>query len=180
MNAEPAKYAKPQCERRFVLSEVPEGATDPREVLDLYLVGTRLRVRSVRTGDDVTYKLGQKIRPTPDDPGLVMHTTMYLTHEEYDGFAALPHNQLRKTRRAIAVAGRTMSVDTFHDALEGLILAEVDLGSDDGRVPEFQPPGYCVSEVSRDERFTGGQLAIADRATIAAALEAVSGLRLPR
>jgi hypothetical protein len=36
VNAEPAKYAKPERERRFVLSEVPEGATDPREIVDLY------------------------------------------------------------------------------------------------------------------------------------------------
>jgi CYTH domain-containing protein len=109
-----------------------------------------------------------------------MHTTMYLSPEEYDVFAALPHNELRKTRRAIAIPGRTMSVDAFHGALEGLVLAEVDLGNDEASLTEFQPPSYCIIEVSRDERFTGGQLALSDRAKIAATLEAVSGLRLTR
>jgi CYTH domain-containing protein len=178
MSPDAVKYAKPERELRFVLSAVPEGATEPREIVDHYLVGTRLRLRSVRTDNHTVYKLGQKIRPTPADPGLVMHTTMYLSRDEYEVFAALPHNQLRKTRRAIAVGGKTLSIDSFHDALEGLILAEVDLGRDGAQPGEFSPPGYCLADVSRDERFTGGQLSSADRATIATALGEVSGLRL--
>ena len=179
MSAESAKYAKPERERRFVLSEVPGGATDPREIHDLYLVGTSVRVRSVRDGESTAYKLGQKIRPRPDDPGLVMHTTIYLSPDEYGVFAALSHNKLHKTRRTIALPGRTLSIDAFHDDLEGLVLAEVDLDDEDARLAAFEPPGYCIAEVTSDERFTGGQLAVSDRATVDRALEAVSGLRLP-
>jgi CYTH domain-containing protein len=179
VSAEAAKYAKPERERRFVLSEVPEGATDPREILDLYVVGTRVRVRSVRSGDDTQYKLGQKIRPRPDDPGLVMHTTLYLSADEYEVFAALRHHQLRKTRHTVELSGRALSVDAFHDVLEGLVLAEVDLGGDDPPLPGFEPPAYCITEVSGDERFTGGHLAVADRSTVDRALEEVSGLHLP-
>jgi CYTH domain-containing protein len=178
VNTEPAKYAKPERERRFVLSEVPEGATNPREILDRYLVGTRARVRSVRSDGTTTYKLGQKVRPTPDDPRLVMHTTMYLSQSEYEVFAALAHHQLQKTRLSVALDGLTLAVDAFHDDLEGLVLAEVDLGAGERLFQAFEPPEYCIAEVTQDERFTGGQLAVADRPTIERALEEVSGLRL--
>lgn len=137
-------------------------------------------MRIVRDGGNTAHKLGQKIRPQLEDPGLVMHTTLYLSPDEYDVFAGLPHHALRKTRSSIDLGGWTLSVDAFHDVLEGLVLAEVDLGGDDTRMPTFEPPPYSLAEVSRDERFTGGQLAVSDQATIDRALEAVSGLRLPR
>ena len=179
MSLEPAKYAKPERERRFVLSEIPAGATDAREILDLYVIGTRVRLRSVGTDAGTVFKLGQKVRPKLDDPGLVMHTTIYLSRDEYEVLAVLPHHLLRKTRHSLALAETTLSVDAFHDALEGLVLAEVDLGDPSAQTPRFEPPTSCIVEVSGDERFTGGQLAVSDRATIVRTLAEVSGLRLP-
>jgi CYTH domain-containing protein len=176
---EPAKYAKPERERRFVLSEIPAAATDAQEILDLYIVGTRMRLRTVSSDDGIAYKLGQKVRPNPEEPGLVMHTTLYLSRSEYEVLAVLPCRRLRKTRRHVALADGPLSVDAFHDGLVGLILAEVDLGDQGEPGRMFDPPRYCVAEVSSDERFTGGRLAATDRAAMVEVLEAVSGLRLP-
>ena len=39
------------------------------------------------------------------------------------------------------------------------MLAEVDLAGPDVREGIFEPPAFCLAEVSRDERFTGGRLA---------------------
>lgn len=49
-------------------------------------------------------------------------------------------------------------MDTFHDALEGLVLAEVDLG-ENGDEPSGLSIGPCI-EVTVDQRFTGGALAV--------------------
>jgi hypothetical protein len=166
------KYARPERERRFLLAKVPPDATDPHEIVDRYLVGTRLRVRTITSAEGRVYKLGQKVRPDPADPGLVMHTTCYLSRAEYDVLAALPAHELRKTRRR-ASAGRALSVDEFHDELEGLVLAEVDLELSEPADGPFRPPDYCLAEVTADERFTGGQLAVTDRATLLGLLEVV-------
>ena len=45
--------------------------------------------------------------------------------------------------------------------------------------PDFTPPAWCVAEVTHDERFTGGQLALTERAALVAALAHVCDLRLP-
>jgi hypothetical protein len=170
-----AKYAFPERERRFVLADVPAAATDPREIVDRYLVGTRMRLRSVSSPTEATvHKLGHKVRPDPTDPGLVMHTSFYLSEDEYEVLTALPGDELRKTRRrVVAECGTAMSVDEFHDVLEGLVTAEVDLAAPDLPRVTFRPPDYCLAEVSADERFTGGRLAATDRATLLGLLEYV-------
>jgi CYTH domain-containing protein len=103
-----------------------------------------------------------------------MHTTFYLARDEYDVLAALPGRDLRKTRHRVAVGNGAMSVDEFHDALEGLVMAEVDLAGSDAPDARFEPPANFLVEVSADERFTGGRLAGTDRAGLRALLEARS------
>jgi CYTH domain-containing protein len=50
------------------------------------------------------------------------------------------------------------SIDVFEESLEGLILMEVELG-DPARLEEFTPPSWVGPDVTRNERFTGGELA---------------------
>lgn len=175
---ESAKYARPEIERRFVLAQVPAEVSDAREIVDLYIVGTRMRLRSVSGPDGIVYKLGHKVRPEPSDPGLVMHTSLYLSRPEFDVLGALPAHPLRKTRYRATLADGHLSIDVFHDALDGLILAEVDLHTD-GVSEHFDLLAYCIADVSRDERFTGVQLASTTRAVLLDAIHQVGGLRLP-
>lgn len=158
-----------------MLSAIPAGATDRLQMIDLYIVATRLRLRAVRAPDGIAYRLGHKVRPNPNDPGLVMHTSCYLTREEYEVLTTLPAQVLRKMRSRVQLSDRSICVDEFQDVLHGLVLGEVDLAEPSG---PFDPPDYCIAEVSRDERFTGGALAATDRATIIEVLAEVSGLRL--
>ena len=70
--------------------------------------------------------------------------------------AALPAAELTKSRRVAVVKGTTVAVDEFHGRLEGLVLAEIDLGE----VGEVQSsPPQTLADVTEDERFTGGALA---------------------
>ena len=154
---EPGKYARIERERRFLVDALPtiEPSADKR-ITDLYLDGTRLRLRlSVATDGTAIRKLTQKIpAPAGGVPGAQgWITNTYLSEEEYDRFATLPGRWLRKRRLSIGELG----VDVFDGPLAGLILAEAEF-ADDASMLAFVPPAWCGREVTADPAFTGGEL----------------------
>ena len=62
---------------------------------------------------------------------------------------------LDKTRYEIEVAGRTWEVDVFAGANEGLVLAEVELDSEDAVV---ELPSWAGPEVTDDPRYYNANL----------------------
>jgi CYTH domain-containing protein len=152
--AKGTKYARWERERRFLLARVPKEAAPVRTsaISDRYIDGTRMRLRrSEETETDgadsrIAFKLTQKIPSADGSPGLI--TTTYLSQEEYEVFFRLPAKSLRKTRLSIPPLG----VDIFADRLQGLVLAEVEFDADDD-MARFSPPGFCVAEVTSDQRF---------------------------
>lgn len=165
------KYAVAECERRFLLSEIPPAASNPRVISDLYVDGTRLRVRLVAAedGEALERKLGHKRRLNPGDPTYIWHTSLYLDEPEYEVLSSLPGRALTKTRWSIHVGDRLGAVDAFEGALAGLLMLEVDLG-DVQDFEGFHPPDWVGEEVTYDERFTGGALAGLTSAELNAAL----------
>jgi CYTH domain-containing protein len=158
------RYAIVEDEQRFVLAAVPGDAVDPRTIEDRYVLGTRLRLRSVRTAGGEQRKLGHKV-PFPDRPSAVWHTSLYLDEAEFALLAALPAATLAKRRYTVAPG----SVDEFLGDLEGLVLLEGDRPVD---------VGARGVEVTDDERFRGGALAGLDPAA-ARALVAEARRMLP-
>jgi CYTH domain-containing protein len=150
------KYAKLERERRFLLTEMPAQAKDPRLIEDRYLVGTRLRLRRVEAESQVVYKFCQKVRPDEADPSTVAITNIYLAEAEYERLCQLPASILRKTRRLWQVGHHTFAVDKFHGDLAGLLVAEIELPDLAQGLPLPAPIG---KEVTTDNRFSGGYLA---------------------
>lgn len=80
-----------------------------------------------------------------------------------------------KLRRVIAVDGSTWELDEFFGENAGLVVAEVELGSEDAT---FARPAWLGAEVSVDPRFANSRLATApfaswsdaDRAAVCAGL----------
>lgn len=132
-----------------------------RLIEDRYLTGTRLRLRRVSpmAGGPIEHKLGQKVRPDPGWPGLVLHTTMYLDPGEHARLSALPGADLRKVRHAVEFAGRRFSMDVFQGRHTGLVLLEIEVQNDGTDDEEVVPPPFAGPEVTGDERYTGGWLA---------------------
>ena len=155
------KYAHVERERRFLVTGSPEldRAVRVLSIEDRYLVGTRLRLRTVREqGAAVVHKLGQKVRLDGTGPGVLAHTTLYLDGAEHRLLADLPARTLGKTRYLIPfAAGLLMAVDVFTGSLGGLVLAEVDLG--EARALPDTLPVWFGREVTGDESYTGGALA---------------------
>lgn len=153
-----------------MLAGLPAGARHWCEITDRYLAGTTLRIRRLEGADGVVHKLTQKIRPVPDDPGLVMLTTMYLPEDEVSALAALPGYEVRKTRWRLEADGRPVAVDQFRDRLDGLVLAETELAVHEEWLPL---PAFAIRDVTDDDRFSGGSLATADEAEVRALLDEV-------
>lgn len=148
------RYARPERERRFLLSGPPAGVIErTTHIIDHYLTGTRLRLRQMvetrGTSTATYYKLTQKVPAIDGGPGLV--STIYLDMEEYALLAALPAAILRKTRYSIPPFG----IDAYVAPLRGLFVAEVEF-DDDAAMKAFSPPPWVIAEVTLDSRFTGG------------------------
>ncbi len=150
------RYAHLEREQRWIVAGVPADARWRCEILDRYIVGSRLRLRRARTADETVYKLGQKVRVVESDPELVKLTNTYLSAEEYDALSRLPAAVVDKTRWTASSAGVDVAIDEFHGHLRGLVLGETELSSDAGllALPEF-----ALRDVTHDDRFSGGALA---------------------
>lgn len=146
------KYAQVESERRFLIAALPEHVTGTTDVVDLYLTGTRMRLREMTTDGQVVRKLGQKIRL--DGARRIAHTTLYLDDAEWAALSVLPAKRLHKRRHHIEHDGWAFAVDEHDD---GTLVAELDGG--DESPPD--PPAWLavVREVTDDEAFTGGALA---------------------
>ncbi len=150
------RYAQLERERRWLLTEMPAQAKEPRLIEDRYITGTRLRLRRVEADSQVVYKFCQKVRPDDGDPSTVAITNIYLAEPEYERLCQLPASILRKTRRFWQVGQHTFAIDKFHGDLAGLLMAEIELPDLAQGLPLPAPIG---KEVTTDDRFSGGYLA---------------------
>ena len=116
-------------------------------------------VRRVDDGRGVVLKLAQKVRAYPADPETVSITNMYLDFGEYELLRGFPGRELRKRRWHLVHEGRRFAVDEFQDRLRGLVLAETELDVDEDRLPL---PPFAITDVTREDRFSGGALAFAE------------------
>ena len=69
---------------------------------------------------------------------------------------------IRKTRRVIEHAGATWEVDEFQGDNAGLVVAEIELPSEDAA---FQRPAWLGAEVTHDARYFNSSLAAAPFST---------------
>jgi CYTH domain-containing protein len=158
------KYALVERERRFLMAGLPPGAAARRvEIVDRYLDGTRLRLRRVSSPGPGApeLKLAQKVPAERPGPVRGLITNIYLSPAEYDVLATLPGAELVKTRLFFP----PYAVDVFAPPRAGLILAEAELSSE-ADLAACPPPPESVAEVTCDDRFTGGRLAVTPRAEL--------------
>ena len=153
------KYAWIERERRWLCGAVPaERVLWSEHITDLYVTGTRLRLRETvpLNGDAPTLRLSRKADVSAS---VRLLTSIYLTPEEFACLSSLQGAILKKTRRHIGqVHGVEMSVDVFGGNLLGLILAEAEF-EDMESLKAFPHPDFAIREVTDNSRYSGGQLA---------------------
>jgi CYTH domain-containing protein len=69
----------------------------------------------------------------------------------------LSESELSKTRYKIHYKGKLWEVDVFHDANEGLIIAEIELESEDEK---FELPDWVLKEVTDDAKYYNSNLTL--------------------
>ena len=138
-----------EIEYKFRVNDVPELGVG--RTLEQWYIGLSpvVRVRIVE---------GTKAYLTIKGKGMV--TRPEFEYEvpvaDAEGMRALAKsNVVSKTRYRVVVGAHTWEVDQFHGVLEGLWLAEIELGSED---EEFEMPGWAGENVSRDMRYTNADL----------------------
>lgn len=167
------KYAALEIERRFLVTDRPDLAGARMRVIeDIYLDGTRMRLRAIMhaDGQGAEFKLCKKY---PSDDALSGPiTNLYLSAQEHAVLAALPGRAVRKRRYSMPWADWTFSIDVFEGALSGLILSEVEADTVDD-VGRINLPDWVAREVTGDPFFTGGALSQASADDLRRRLEAL-------
>ena len=154
------KYMAVERERRWLCRAVPHERVVEREAItDLYVTGTRLRLREARPvgGGAAMLRLTRKVDV---DAHTRLLTSIYLSEDEFDLLArALSGIRIKKMRHRLApVAGIVVLVDAFEGDLQGLIMAEAEFETPEELVA-FPLPDFAMREVTDDPRYTGGHLA---------------------
>jgi CYTH domain-containing protein len=153
-------YTAVERERRWLCREVPRGRVLRTEAItDLYVTGTRLRLREARPIDGKPAML-RLSRKADVDAHTRLITSIYLPEEEFAVLAAaLPGVRIRKLRHRLqAPPGVMIAVDEFQGEHEGLVLAEAEFKTAE-LLAAFPTPDFAVREVTDDPRFTGACLA---------------------
>jgi CYTH domain-containing protein len=124
------RYAHLEREQRWLLRALPDGVTNERIIVDHYWSGTSLRLRMVQDGDDVVYKLCQKVRVNVDSPESVKITNIYLHEPDFHALSVTSASIISKSRWTLSCDGVDFAVDEFKGRHAGLVLAELELGVD--------------------------------------------------
>ena len=157
------KYARIERERRFLLARVPDDvvATPARLIEDVYIDGTRLRLRRITASDGAReWKLAQKLAL---DSGRTIITNIYLSRAEFERLAVLPGRRLVKERRHCVAVGCRFGVDAFRAPLDGLVLAEAEVATDE-QLHALPVPPFAHCEVTDCIELSGAALARNDPA----------------
>jgi CYTH domain-containing protein len=150
------KYSHVEIERRWLadLSQIGDlSGYVRREIDDLYISGSRLRLRRVSgPGDEITFKLGKKYgKRTPlSEPT----TNLYLTEDEYRQLSSLPGSRTRKQRYALGEGG----LDVYLEPCAGLAVFEVEFPNERA-AHEYQPPSFATREITAESAFAGVSVA---------------------
>jgi CYTH domain-containing protein len=152
-------FTSVEHERRWLCREVPhERILHSEAITDLYVAGTRLRLREARPIGGGAPKL-RFSRKADVDTRTRLITSIYLPEEEFAVLAAsLPGVRIKKLRHRLqSPVDVAMHVDEFQDALGGLIMVEAECNTAH-RLAALPMPDFAVREVTDDPRFTGGHL----------------------
>lgn len=144
-----------EIERKFLVSgEFAVGAAESRHVVQGYLNSSRERTVRVRISEDKGFLT---IKGVTSDTGMSRFEWEHeISIDEAKSLLDLCEpGVIDKTRFIVPFAEHVFEVDVFHGENEGLILAEVELSSED---EEFERPLWLGKEVTGDVRYYNSML----------------------
>jgi adenylate cyclase len=147
-----------EIERKFLIEQPPDWLEErpASELHQGYVVITRdaeVRVRKADCKGLLTVKRGRgEVRREEE---------IELEAEQFEALWSLTDSARVSKRRYLVPledAELTAEVDVFQGELEGLVVAEVEFGSEDESAA-FKPPAWFGRELTGDERYANASLA---------------------
>ena len=177
MSVNDSKYTRIEYERRFLVRADANWAdrVDPASTVidDKYLRDTRLRLRIVTDSQSGHRAIKLTKKAEPSSPYFTTISRILLSPHEYLLLDAIDGDRLTKRRFHCSERGRRFAIDRFEDALEGLVLCEVEAdGLDD--LMAIQPPDFALREVTEDPFFSGASLCRTTREDLLARLASIA------
>lgn len=148
----------PEIERKFLVRQLPDevrgGAADRirQGYLTIDPVEVRIRSRAGRAHELTVKSAGGLSRVEVNVP---------LTGDQFDELWPLVQRSIEKERTVLPVGDATVEVDVYGGLLAGLVVAEVEFGTE-AEAHAFEPPQWFGAEVTDDRRFRNAALALAD------------------
>lgn len=147
-----------EIERKFVPAQPPPQLTGARilPIAQGYLAvddDAEVRVRRIAERHVLTVKRGSGLRRLEEEIDLPAEQFAAL-------WRATEGRRLEKRRHVFEEDGVTFEVDVYDGALTGLLVAEVEFGSEEESAA-FAPPAWLGREVTGDRRYSNQQLALA-------------------
>jgi adenylate cyclase len=144
-----------EVERKFLVGDPPDlRGTQADEIEQGYLaIGADAEVRLRRKGKHLllTSKRGAGMSREEAE--------VELDRESFDRLWPLTADRrLRKRRHVVPLGDHEIEVDVYEGDLDGLVVAEIEFGSED-EAQGFEPPEWIGGEVTGDERYLNETLA---------------------
>ena len=92
------------------------------------------------------------------DASRQLEETISLDIDEFEALAKLSAQIVVKTRYYYPYDGVTFEVDVFEEALNGLVLVDIEFENVAAK-EKFKMPEFCLVEMTQDRTIAGGTLA---------------------
>lgn len=116
------------------------------------------------------YEITKKMPIDRNDSARQLEQTIPLVEDEYNALAGVSNKVLVKERFYCTVFGHTAEVDVYMEDLAGLVMIDFEFQTEE-EMAAFEPPEFCLADVSQDVVSAAGKLAGKTYADIQARLE---------
>jgi len=148
----------PEIERKFKVKAFPEHRLGPGSAIRqgyLTVAPVEIRLRAQDGGHELTVKSLGGLRR--------VEVALPLTPEQFDELWPLVTAFVEKSRHLVQLADALAEVDVYAGKLRGLVVVEVEFGSEE-EAASFVPPHWFGDEITEDSRFRNAALALAGKA----------------
>ncbi len=156
------KTYRTEFRRRYLIEALPEPLTRASrhlQLFDNYIMGTRMRIRTVRDPGTKQWTWLLQQRLAAEVSGLICLKVgeICLDEAEHKAFEPFEGNEIRKNRYFHEFDGREFAFDMYLGALWGLNIASVEF-PDAVAMERFEMPSFAVFDVTNDKFFLGESL----------------------
>ncbi len=149
-----------ELELTYLARNFPDGMTGvaPQRLVDTYVPEDAARpyVRLRQKGTQ--YEITKKQPVDEQDLSNQTEQTIPLLKDEFEALCRASRRHVVKDRYTLIAAGRTAEVDVFIGDLEGLVVIDFEFDSLEEK-QAFEPPEFCLVDVTQELFIAGGQLA---------------------